>query len=147
MDYRGAMCTLYPVSWQGAVVLPTQFDVRWAADAYQGALVAELSKAGLSPRLPVAGALDLDIIIRSQIVRADPGNRFLRWMFSLLAGGASFEVEGQVGDRTAPFGQFNARGVRRWAYAGGNSQDLLNDAGKLAGQEAARQILATLAAR
>lgn len=147
MDIRGRLCTLYPVSWQGAVVLPTKFDVRPVADCFQGALAAELAKSGIDPRMPAAGTPDHEIVIRAQIVRADPGSRLLRWAFSMFAGAASFEVEGQVGDAAAPFGQFHAETKRRWAYAGGNSQALLTDAAGQAGQRAAQQILAVLAAR
>lgn len=147
MDYRGQVCTLYPVSWQGAVVLPTKFDVRPVADRYQGALAAELAKWGLDPRMPVPGMPDQGIVISAQIVRADPGSRLMRWLFSMFAGAAAFEVEGQVGDAAAPFGQFHAEGKRRWAYAGGNSEALLTDAAGQAGQQAATQILAILTAR
>lgn len=147
MDLKGRLCTLYPVSWQGALVLPTKFDVRIVADCYQGALAAELAKWGIDPRMPVPGMPDQEIVIRAHIVRADPGSRLLRWMFSMFAGAASFEVEGQVGNAAAPFAQFHAEGKRRWAYAGGNSQALLSDAAGQAGQRAARQILAVLAAR
>ncbi len=147
MDVRGRICTLYPLSWQGAVVLPTKFDVRPVADSYQGALVAELTKAGLDPRMPVPGMPDQGLVIRAQIVRADPGSRWLRWLFSMFAGAAAFEVEGQVGDAAAPFGQFHAEGKRRWAYAGGNSQALLTDAAAQTGRRAALQILAAMSAR
>ncbi|HEY5486517.1 MAG TPA: DUF4410 domain-containing protein [Candidatus Limnocylindrales bacterium] len=147
MDIRGRLCTLYPVSWQGAVVLPTKFDVRPVADCFQGALAAELAKWGLDPRMPVPGMPDQGLVITAQIVRADPGSRLMRWLFSMFAGAAAFEIEGQVGDAATPFGQFHAEGKRRWAYAGGNSQALLTDAAGQAGQHAATQILAILAAR
>lgn len=147
MDYRGQMCTLYPVSWQGAAVQPTQFSPSWSAESFQRALVAELSRAGIDPRMPVAGMSDLALVISAHVMRADPGSRAKRWMFSFLAGYAVFEIVGQVGDATAPFGQFSARGVRRWGWYGGDSQALLSDAAKMAGVRAAAQILAVLAAR
>src|ERR1700690_310344 len=134
------MSTLYPVSWQGAAVPSTKVDVSWGAKAFQTALVSELTKAGIDPRIPVDGGPDLDIVIRSQIVRADPGNRFMRWMFSFLAGAAVFEVQGQVGEAAPAFGSFHATGPGRVAYGGGNSQQLLTDAGRLAGEQAAKQI-------
>jgi|SRR5450759_2759116 hypothetical protein len=141
------MCTLYPVSWEGAVVQPTQFSPGWSAKVFQGALASELSKAGIDPRMPVAGRQDLALVISLHVLRADPGSQAKRWMFTLIAGYAVFEVVGQVGSVGVPFVQFGAKGVRRWGLFGGDSQTLLSDAAKMAGGRAAAQILAILAAR
>ncbi len=146
MDFRGKLCTLYPISWQGAAVAPKQVDFNAVAQTFQGILVGELGRAGLDLRMPVAGTPDGELVIHGQIVRADPGSRLMRWLFTWFAGAAVFEVEGQVGDASAPFGGFHAKGTRRAGIGGGDSQQLLNDAAKLAAQESARQILAALAA-
>jgi hypothetical protein len=68
-------------------------------------------------------------------------------MFTFLAGGAIFEVEGQVLAGQVPLGRFHAKGTRNAGMGGGDSQALLVDAARLAGQDSARQILAALAAR
>ncbi len=147
MDVRGKLCTLYPISWQGAAVAPKQVDFNAVTQTFQNIMVGELNQAGLDLRMPVAGAPDQELVIRGQIVRADPGSRLMRWLFTWFAGAAVFEVEGQIGAAAGPFGGFHAKGTRRAGIGGGESQQLLNDAAKLAAQELARQILATLAAR
>jgi hypothetical protein len=146
MDVRGKLCTLYPISWQGAAVAPKQVDFGAVSQMFQATLVAELAKTGLDLRMPVAGMPDQEIVIRGQIVRADPGSRVMRYLFTWFAGAAVFEVEGQVGSATAPFNSFHAKGTRRAGVGGGDSQNLLTDAAKLAAQESSRQILASLAA-
>jgi hypothetical protein len=147
VDIRGKLCTLYPISWQGAAVAPKQVDFNAVTQTFQSILVGALGRAGLDLRMPVAGTPDQEIVIRGQIVRADPGSRLMRWLFTWFAGAAVFEVEGQIGAAAGPFGGFNAKGTRRAGVGGGDSQQLLNDAAKLAAQESARQILAVLAAR
>jgi hypothetical protein len=146
VDCRGQKCTLYPVSWQ-EVLQSKDFSPGWYADSFQNALVAYLTGSGLTPLMPAAGTPDQPIVITTQIIRADPGSRAMRWAFTLLAGHAVFEVQGLVGTATAPFGQFHAKGVRRWGWYGGDSEKLLSDAAKLAGESAAYQILTILAAR
>ena len=147
MDFRGQACTLYPVSWEGAQTYPTEFSPQYSADAFQGALVSQMTRAGIAMWVPAAGIPDQSIVIVTRIVRADPGSRAMRWMFSLLAGHAVFEIQGQVGTAAMPIGQFHARGVRRWGWYGGDSQALLSDAAKMAGERAASQIVAMIAAR
>ena len=147
MDVRGKLCTLYPISWQGAAVAPKQVDLNLVNQSFQGTLVAELAKAGLDLRMPVAGVADQELVIRGQIVRADPGSRLMRYLFTWFAGAAVLEVEGQIGSAAGPFGGFNAKGTRRAGIGGGDSQKMLNDAARLAAQSAAKQILAVLAVR
>jgi hypothetical protein len=66
-------------------------------------------------------------------------------MLSALAGYAEFEVEFQVGTAAAPFAGFVAKGTRRMSALGGNSQMMLNDAARLAGEDSARRIVQALA--
>jgi hypothetical protein len=145
-DDPGEPCAVYPVEWQGSTILPTNFDVGVAADSYQGALVFELAKV-VDPLFPVADSPDPELVVRSRIVIVDPGNRFMRWMLPLAAGAAVFEVEAQIRDNAALFAQVRAHGKRRWRPGGGISQEMLVDAAKLAGQQAAGQLLAALAKR
>ena len=145
MDLRGRPCTLYPISAQGAGVMPTGFDFTPVAQAYMGGLVADLSKAGLNVLMPVVGAPDQGLSIRGQIVRADPGSRLMRYLFTWFAGAAVFEAEGQFGEGTVLIGSFHAKGTRRAGFGGGDSQKMLIDAARLAGQQSAGQILAVLA--
>ena len=147
VDVRGRACTLYPISWQGAAVVDPSVNLDVVTQAFQASLVSDLAAAGLDLRMPVPGTMDQPLVIRGQVVRADPGSRLMRWLFTWFAGAAVFEVEGQVGDAAAPFGGFHAIGQRRAGFGGGDSQSLLMDAGKLAGKDSARQILASLAIR
>ncbi|HEX7492154.1 MAG TPA: hypothetical protein VF337_10680 [Candidatus Limnocylindrales bacterium] len=147
MDYRGQMCSLYRVAWQQTAIRPTQFDPSLAADSFERALAATLSGAGLDLRMPLPGMADPNLVVRPEIVRADPGSRSLRWMFTMLAGHAIFEVRGLVGGPAGPFGAFQGKGTRRWGIYGGDSRVLLNDAARMAGERAAAQILALLAAQ
>jgi hypothetical protein len=147
LDVRGMSCTLYPISWQGAAVAVKQVDFDAVAQTFQATLVAELARAGLDLRMPVPGMPDQPLVIRGQVVRADPGSRLMRYLFTWLAGAAVFEAEGQVGDAAVLYGGFHAKGTRRAGFGGGDSQAMLVDAAKLAGQDSARQILATLAMR
>jgi hypothetical protein len=146
VDVRSKMCTLYPISWQGATVAQKSVDCGAVAQTFQATLAGDLAKAGLDLRMPVEGAADMELAIRGQIVRADPGSRLMRYLFTWFAGAAVFEVEGQVGGAAGAIGGFHAKGTRRAGVGGGESQNLLNDAAKLAGQASARQILAALAA-
>jgi hypothetical protein len=127
--------------------MPTKLDLNAVAQSFQMSLAGELAKAGLDLRMPVAGVPDQELVIGGQIVRADPGSRLMRYFFTWFAGGAVFEVEGQVVAASVPLGQFHAKGTRRAGVGGGDSQKMLVDAARLAGQESARQILATMAAR
>ena len=146
MDLAGKMCTLYPFSTQGAV-LTQKIDMGPIAGTFHGALVAELTKAGLDVRMPVAGTPDQPIVVRGQFVRADGGSRIMRYFFTFFAGAAVFEAEGAVGDAGAPFAQLHAASKRRAGFGGGDSAALLNDAARLAGQEIGKQVVTTLAAR
>lgn len=146
MDYRGQTCTLYPAAWLPTAMRPTQFDPRLSANSFCQSLAGVLMAAGLNVVMPTPGAPDAPLVIRPQVLRADPGSQMMRWLFSWFAGYAVFEVGGQVGRTAGPFANFYAKGTRRMGFYGGNSVTLLNDAGKLAGVEAARQILGILAA-
>lgn len=139
MEVAGRMCTLYPLSWQGAV-MPTTFVVPPVEHSFDTSFVAALKGEGYRPRLPVAGSADLDLVIRAQVVRADPGNRGLRWMLPLVAGAAVFEVEIQIAAGTGPVATVHVQGKRRWGFYGGDSQVLLQDSAKLAGKHAVRRI-------
>lgn len=146
MDFRGQTCLLYPHSWQGAVVRSTTVDIYGLPDTIEAALTTEPSKAGLlvsrqDSNTPAAG-----LVVRWEIVRADPGNRLNRWDYPGLAGAAVVEVEGQIGDASATFGHFYAKGTRRTGFFGGGSQSLLTGAARLAGRRAAKQIVACLKA-
>jgi hypothetical protein len=148
---QGEPCAVYPVELQGARTLPTAFDVGPAADSYQGALVLELAKV-VDPLFPRPGAPEPDLVVRSRIVIANPGNRLVRYSMVLGAalgfGAAVFEVEAQIAAGGVPLALVRAQGERRWGYGfGGDSQDLLVDAARLAGERAASQLLAALASR
>ena len=76
MDFKGRMCTLYPLSWQGAVFPPSRpipCDLAPAVATFEGDLVKALRAGGLDPRLPVAGSPDIGIVVRPQVVLVDPG--------------------------------------------------------------------------
>ncbi len=144
MDLRGRICTLYPISWQGAVVppgRPINFDVTMVVQSFQIELVARLSNAGLDLRMPTPGALDPGLVIRPQVVLADPGRPFelLTWLSS--DGAAAFEVEGMVGDASAPFGHFHASGRGRATWMKQDPQQILAAAAGRAGGRAAKQVL------
>jgi len=52
VNYRGQMCTVYPVSWEGVEAQPAK-SARLASErAFQGALTTGLKRAGLHPRPP-----------------------------------------------------------------------------------------------
>jgi hypothetical protein len=143
----GEPCAVYPVSWEGATALPTKFGVEAAADSFQGAMALDLATA-VNPRFSGVGSQKPDLVIRSRIVRADPGNQFLRWALPFLAGAAVFEVDVELLDKGALLAQIHATCQRRWGFSfGGYSQDLLADAAKLAGERAAKYVLAALAAQ
>ena len=142
-EAEGEPCAVCAVDWQGALILTTKLDVQAAADSFQGALVMGLARA-LNPQFPVAGSRSPDLVILSRVVRADPGSQLLRWLF-VLVGSAVFEVETQVTDKGALVAYVHATGTRRWGLLGGDSEDILADAAKLAGQQAAEQLLAALA--
>ena len=139
-DGPGTPCSVYPIQSQGATILPRKFDVQFAADSFQGAFVMALAEK-LNPKFPGVGSPDYDLVIRSRIVRADPGSKFLRWLFPFVAGSAVFEVEAQLTERGALLAHIRGNGTRRFGLGGGNSQDLLADAAKLAGEHAAEMLL------
>lgn len=139
-DGPGRPCSVYPIQAQGATILPRKFDVQFAADSFLGAFVMGLAEK-LNPKFPVVGSPDYDLVIRSRIVRADPGSKFLRWLLPFVAGCAVFEVEAQLTERGVLLAHVRGNGTRRFGFGGGNSQDLLADAAKLAGEHAAEMLL------
>jgi len=139
-DGAGRPCSVYPIQSQGATILPTKFDVQFVEDSFQGALVLALA-AKLNPKFPGQGSPDYDLVIRSQIVRADPGSRFLRWLLPFVAGYAVFEVEAQMTDTGVLLAHVRGHGTRRFGLHGKSSQDLLADAAKLAGEHVAEMLL------
>jgi hypothetical protein len=142
-DELGEPCTVYPVDWQG---MSPKFDLQAVADSFEGSFVLELAKA-VKPRFPVAGSRDSDLVIRSRVLRADPGNQFLRWLFPFIAGSAVFEVEAEIADSRALIAKVRAHGKRRLGFHfGGDSEEMLADAAKLAGERAAVQLMAALEA-
>jgi hypothetical protein len=147
VDELGEPCAVYEVEWPGSTILPAKLDIQDIADTFQGAMVLELAKA-LDPRFPVAGSHDPALVVRSRVLRADPGNQALRWLLSTGVGGAVFEVEAQIADKGALLAHVHAEGKRRWgAPFGGQSHEMLADCAKLAGERAAKQLLEVLAAR
>lgn len=145
MNYRGQTCTVHPLSWKGVEEQPTE-PTRLASErAFQGALTIELKRAGLHPRLPEEGLPDQGIVITSFVKRADPGSRFVRWL-AWPAGRVVFEAAGEVGDAASLFGKFGASKVRMFGWYGGDSEAMLSEAAKMAGERAAAQIIAVLAA-
>jgi hypothetical protein len=146
VELRGRMCLLYPFSAQGAAISPT-VAYEPVAQSFHAALAAGLAAYGLDVRTPVGSDLPAGaVFVSGQVVKADPGSQLMRWLFTFFAGGAQFEVVGRAGDKamTVPF---RTVGTRRGGAFGGNSVTLLNDAAKLAGQQAAGQIAGILAAR
>ena len=139
-DGSGRPCSVYPIQSLGATILPTKFDVAFVADSFQGALVLALA-AQLNPKFPGLGSPDCDLVIRSRIIRADAGSRFLRWLFPFVAGSAVFEVEAQMTDRGVLLAHVRGHGTRRFGLGGASSQDLLAGAAKLAGEHVAEMLL------
>jgi hypothetical protein len=140
----GEPCAVYPVDWQR---MSPKFDVQTVTDSFQGAMVLTLAKL-VDPRFPSLGSGDPDLVVRSRVLRADPGNRLLRFLFPFVAGSAVFEIEAEIAHKSAPIAHVHALGKRRWALSdGGDSQDMLVDAAKLAGKRAAVQLIAALGAR
>jgi hypothetical protein len=146
VDYRGQALTLYPTTCQVAALSPSIQPPAWYVNAYELALTSELARAGLTVKGRGMGEPDQPLVVVAHAVRVDPGSQFLRWGFSMLAGFAVLEVQGQVGTAAGPIAQFHAKGVRRWGFMGGDSSELLADASRLAGISAAQQILAILMA-
>ena len=146
MNYRGQTCTVYPVSWEGTEAQPDK-SARLASErAFQGALTTGLERAGLHPRPPEDGLPDQPIVVTSYVKWADPGSRLVRWL-AWLAGRVVFEAAGEVGDAASLFGTFGAKKVRMFGWYGGDSEAMLSEAAKMAGERAATQIVAVLAAR
>lgn len=98
-----------------------------------------LAMAGFEPKFPEPGSGDIGLVIRPRIVRADPGKKLLRWLV-LFAGAAVCEAHLEVSGTGEPPYQAQAVGKRRWAMYGGNSESMLIDAAKIAGERAARAI-------
>jgi hypothetical protein len=146
VNLAGTACTLYPASTQGAV-MPRPFNFSSVIATFNTALLQELGMAGLDARMPVPGLPDLPVVVKLQILKADPGSRLMRYLFTWFAGAAVFEVAGAVGDANAPFAQVRAGGTRRASWYGGNSDAMLADAARMAGQRAGKQIVAILGAR
>lgn len=147
MDLRGRMCVLYPFSAQGAAISPSvAFDA--VAQSFHSGLAAGLVAQGLDLRMPVSNEVPPGaIFVNGQVIKADPGSQLMRWLFTFFAGGAKFEAVGQVGDAGGTYAQFRVEGTRRAGTFGGNSVTLMNDAAKLAGQQAAQQVAGILASR
>jgi hypothetical protein len=146
VELRGRMCMLYPFSAQGAAISPT-VAYQPVAQSFHAALAAGLAAYGLDVRTPASSELPAGaVFVSGQVVKADPGSQLMRWLFTFFAGGAQFEVVGQAGD-TAMTVPFRTVGTRRAGAFGGNSVSLMNDAARLAGQQAAGQIAGILAAR
>jgi hypothetical protein len=147
VDFRGRMCVLYPFSTQGAAISPS-VSVDAVMQSFHNGLVGALTAQGMDVRMPVAAGLPAGaLVISGQVVKADPGSQLMRWLFTFFAGGASFEVVGQVGDASGVYAQVRCVGTRRAGAFGGDSVKLMNDAAKLAGQQAAQQIAGVLTAR
>ena len=147
MDIRGRMCVLYPFSTQGAAMSPT-VSVDAVMQSFHSGLVGALTAQGLDVRMPTAAGLPAGaLVISGQVVKADPGSQLMRWLFTFFAGGASFEAVGQVGDANGAWAQVRGVGTRRAGAFGGDSVKLMNDAARLAGQQAAQQIAGVLATR
>jgi hypothetical protein len=141
----GMACTLYPLSWETAVTGSGGVDFATVNQSFMAALIPALQASGLDLRMPSPGTADQAFVIRGRVVRADPGSQAMRYVFSALAGFAIFEVEFQVGNAAAPFAHFVTKGTRRMSAFGGNSQMMLSDAAKLAGEESAGRIIQALA--
>jgi hypothetical protein len=142
---RGMACTLYPLAWESASTGGGGVDLAMVDQSFMSALVSALQASGLDLRMPSPGTADQAFVIRGRVIRADPGSQAMRYVFSALAGYATFEVEFQVGSAAAPFAHFVTKGTRRMSAFGGNSQMMLNDAAKLAGEDAAGRIIQALA--
>lgn len=138
---------LYPFSPAGAAISPSvAFDQ--VSQSFHSALYAGLMGYGLNVQTPTSSSLpDGALFVTGQVVKADPGSQLMRWLFTFFAGGANFQALGIVGDATVSYAQFPAAGTRRAGAFGGNSVTLMNDAARLAGQQAAQNIVAILAAR
>ncbi len=147
MDLRGRMCVLYPFSAQGAAISPSvAFET--VSQSFLGGLAGGLAAQGLDVRMPASNEIPAGALyVNGQVVKADPGSQLMRWLFTFFAGGAQFEAIGQVGDASGSYAQFRVLGTRRAGAFGGNSVSMMNDAAKLAGQQAAQQVAGILAAR
>jgi hypothetical protein len=150
MDFKGRMCTLYPISWQGAVLPPNRpipCDLAAAVASFEGGLVNALRAARLDPRLPVPGSPDTGIVIRPQVVLVDPGVPIQPLNMFSQENKVVFEVEGLIGDASGPFGQFHAQGATQGSLARQDPQQLFVRAAGKAAKKAAKQILARVATR
>jgi len=116
----------------------------WAVEAFSLAFLSELAAAGVNIQAQAEDTPGRAPVITAQVVRADPGD----WYWRPLGGHAVFEIYGQVRTPTASLGEFHASGVRRWGgILGDNSQALLSDAARLAGERAAAQVIDAIADR
>ena len=52
MDFRGKLCTLYPISWQGAAVAPKQVDFNAVAGPIVFGAIAAVYGLYLLGRVP-----------------------------------------------------------------------------------------------
>ena len=129
--------------------MPVKFDFGPIGQEYMTSLVTELGKVGIAAQMPALGVPDQGLVITSQVVRADPGNRFMRYLFTWFAGAAVFEVEGAFGQGTTQVGSFRAKVSKKGGFSafGGDSRKLLIAGAKQAGKDSAKQIISALAGR
>jgi hypothetical protein len=149
VDLTGKTCIVLPISWQHPAERSMTVDMWGVRGTLLDALATKLTKAGLTLVTPGPGTRPVSgLVVRWELVRADPGSRAVRYEWGPFAGAAVVEVEGQIFDSAVPLGHFYAQGTRRHSwFFGGNSESLLRDAAKLAGRRAAEQILDYLKAR
>jgi hypothetical protein len=127
--------------------MPRPFNLGLVTQGFHDGIVGELQRAGMFVAMPQAATPDYPIVIRVQAVKADPGSRLMRYLFTWFAGAAQFEAEGAIGDASAPFAQLHAAGTRRAGIGGGDSDNLLADAARMAGQRIGKQIVDILTVR
>jgi hypothetical protein len=144
VDFKGRMCTLYPLSWQGAVFPPSRpipCDLAPAVATFEGDLVKALRAGGLDPRLPVAGSPDIGIVVRPQVVLVDPGAPIQPANMFSQENRVVFEIEGRFGDASGSSGRFHALAATQGSLARQDPQALVVRAAGKAAKKVAKQIL------
>jgi hypothetical protein len=155
MEFKGRGCTIYPLTHEGAVV-PPGYDVAPFARAFQEKLARRLTKAGMQVGVPTVGMANDAFIVTGRIVRIDRGSRWSVFIFngllgyllgSVLGSGASFEVEGFLGDGSAPFAALHAKGLYAMGMPWGKNERGIKTAATLAADSVSKQVVKALEAR
>lgn len=155
MDFKGRTCTLYPLDLTSALIPPGYEPAVFVA-AFQENLAKQLTKAGLLVRYATPGIPDGELIYHGRLVRIEKGSRWMSVFFAFgllgallsgLASGSVFEVQGALGDATAPFAQIESVGKSSFVTPLGKNESGIKNAARIAGLLAATRILKALKTR